>query len=171
MKYRKSIRTPPESSEDSPSLKVWKFPTLGFPAQNHMTTAVNHMIRLRSIWVMWPSSPLNRELSEYPDWLLLIDGVSVLILGKAGSLSALWLEAAVSLTDQEIPVDTSMTGNHPITNQISAFSKGVTNEENVGVLLPTGSPLQLTLSTSSSSSSSSTSRRILFTACRDSFNC
>lgn len=117
-----------------------------------------------------PVSPLNRELREYPEWLLLMVGVSVLILGKAGSLSVLWFDAAVSLTDQEIPEDVQDNNVHPAANRGSAFCPGANHNDSNDVLLPTGSPLQLTLSTSSSSSSSSTSRRMLFTACFDSFN-
>lgn len=64
-------------------------------------------------------TPLNRELRESPDWLLVSDGLSVEILGKAGSFSVLWLDAAVSLTDQEIPEDTGGTGHQPIAAQDS----------------------------------------------------
>lgn len=63
---------------------------------SQMFVCLGHMTRSHHI-------PLNRELRESPEWLLLrVDG-SVGILGKAGSLSIFWLDPAISLMDQEIP--------------------------------------------------------------------
>lgn len=98
------------------SVKFWKFPVLVLPA-NKQIKHQSHDHVFFPVWVTWPDiSPLNRALRESPDWLLLIEGLSVLILGKAGSRSALWLDAAVSLTDQEIPEDIGSTGNRAVAN-------------------------------------------------------
>lgn len=110
------------------------------------------------LWVTWPDpvSPLKKELTEYPELLLTMLGVS------ATPFSVLWLDSSVSLTDQEIPEETGGEG------ELRSLSQILQRHSGGAVLLPTGSPLQLNFCISSSSLLISTMWLIWFTACLDS---
>lgn len=72
---------------DSQSVKAWKFPPLVFPTQTQIQSVNTTVSMFSQTPTVSPVSPLNRELREYPDRLLV--GGSMLVLGKEGSLSIL----------------------------------------------------------------------------------